>query len=116
MRYSQILTAAAVVALVAVSAEANSLSRILAKSGLTPQDTDMMRQAEQSLLAEAGGGAGKQTAWNNPDSGAHGEVQVSSKEGDCLLLQHKAFVKDSQQPKQLRRKFCPSGQDWLLSN
>jgi len=115
MRFSEILAAAAVAALVAAPAAANPLSRILAKSGLTPQDTNIMRQAEQSLLAEAQGGTGKRATWINPDSGARGEVRVAGKEGSCLLLQHEAFLKDSQDPKQVRRKFCPSGDQWLLS-
>ncbi|KIC16343.1 MULTISPECIES: hypothetical protein [unclassified Leisingera] len=113
MRFSGILTAAAVAAVIASPAAANPLSRILAKSGLTPQDTNIMRQAEQSLLAEAQGG--KRAKWSNPDSGAHGEVQVAGKEGDCVLLQHQAFVKDDQTPKQARRKFCLSEGKWLLS-
>ncbi|MFY0309047.1 hypothetical protein ACFMBG_03980 [Leisingera sp. D0M16] len=115
MRFSRILTAAVVAALVAAPAAANPLSRILAKSGLTPQDTNLMREAEQALLAEAQGGTGKRAKWSNPDSGAQGEVRVAGKEGDCVLLQHQAFLKDSQDPKQVRRKFCPSGGDWLLS-
>ncbi|MBY6067653.1 hypothetical protein KUW17_12925 [Leisingera aquaemixtae] len=115
MRFSGILTAAAVAALVAAPAAANPLSRILAKSGLTPQDTNIMRQAEQSLLAQAQGGNGKRAKWSNPDSGAHGEVNVAGKEGDCVLLQHQAFLKDDQTPKQVRRKFCPSEGKWLLS-
>ncbi|KIC16915.1 hypothetical protein [Leisingera sp. ANG-Vp] len=116
MRISGILAAAAVSALALSPAAANPLSRILAKSGLTPQDTNIMRQAEQSLLAEAQGGSGKQAKWTNPDSGAHGVVRVGGKEGDCLLLQHQAYLKDSSDPKQVQRKFCPSGGDWLLSN
>ncbi|UWQ63435.1 hypothetical protein K3723_03805 [Leisingera caerulea] len=113
MRISGIFTAAMVAALVAAPAAANPLSRILAKSGLTPQDTNLMRRAEQALLAE--GGSGQRARWNNPDSGAQGVVRVAGKEGDCLLLQHKAFLKDSEDAKQVRRKFCPSGGDWLLS-
>ncbi|WP_291735884.1 hypothetical protein [Leisingera sp. F5] len=115
MRFSRILAVAAVAALAAAPVAANPLSRILAKSGLTPQDTNIMRQAEKSLLAEAQGGTGKRAKWTNRDSGAHGEVRVAGKEGDCLLLQHQAFLKDSQDPKQVRRKFCPSGADWLLT-
>lgn len=113
MRFSPILTAATIAALVAAPAAANPLSRILAKSGLTPQDTNLMREAEQALLAE--GGSGQRAKWSNPDSGAQGEVRVAGKEGDCLLLQHQAYLKDSQDAKQVRRKFCPSGADWLLS-
>ncbi|WP_323776239.1 hypothetical protein [Leisingera sp.] len=105
----------ALAALAAAPAAANPLSRMLANSGLTPQDTNIMRKAEKSLLAEAQGGTGKRSEWANPDSGAHGEVRVAGKEGACLLLQHRAFLKDSQDPKQLRRKFCPSGADWLLT-
>ncbi|MBQ4826960.1 hypothetical protein J4729_20780 [Leisingera sp. HS039] len=105
----------ALAALAAAPAAANPLSRILAKSGLTPQDTNIMRQAEQSLLAEVQAGTGNRAEWTNPDSGAHGEVRVAGKEGDCLLLQHQAFLKDSQDPKQVRRRFCPSGTDWLLT-
>ncbi|MBY6142347.1 hypothetical protein KUV26_23225 [Leisingera daeponensis] len=113
MRFSEILTAAAVAALVAAPAASNPLSRILAKSGLTPQDTNIMREAEQSLLTAAQDG--KRANWANPDSGAHGEVQVAGREGDCVLLQHQAFVKDDQTPKEVRRKFCPSEGKWLLS-
>ena len=113
MRISGIFTAAMLAALVAAPAAANPLSRILAKSGLTPQDTNLMRRAEQALLAE--GGSGQRARWNNPDSGAQGVVRVAGKEGDCLLLQHQAYLKDSEDAKQVRRKFCPSGGDWLLS-
>ncbi|WP_264210877.1 hypothetical protein [Leisingera thetidis] len=116
MRFSGILVAAAAASVLTLSpAAASPLSRILAESGLTPQDTNIMRQAEQSLLAEAQGEPGKRAQWSNPDSGARGEVRVSGKDGGCLLLQHQAFLKDSQEPKQVRRKFCPAGRDWKLS-
>lgn len=115
MRFSRFLAAAAAAALATAPAAANPLSRILAQSGLTPQDTNIMRQAEQSLLAGGQGSSGGVAKWANPDSGAQGEVRISGKQGDCLLLQHKALPKNAAGPKQLRRKFCPSGGGWLLT-
>lgn len=112
MRFSGFPAVLAVAALVAMPAAANPLSRMLAKSGLTPEDFNLMREAEQTLLAGAQGGA---VQWNNPASEAHGDVRLRGKEGDCLLVQHQAFLKGSQTPKQARRKFCPSGGGWLLS-
>lgn len=115
MRISGLLVAAAVAALVSAPVSANPLSRILAKSGLTAQDTNVMRQAEQALLAEPRGGSGKQVRWRNPDSGAHGLVQLGSAEGGCRFLHHQAYLKDAEEPKRLRRKFCNTESGWLLS-
>ncbi|AHD02862.1 hypothetical protein [Leisingera methylohalidivorans] len=85
-------------AVAAAAAAANPLSRILAKSGLAPQDANIMRKAEQPLLAGVQGGTGRRAERTNPDSGADGEVRMAGMEGPCLLLQHRAFLKDSQDP------------------
>lgn len=115
MRISGLLGVAAVAALVSIPASSNPLSRILAKSGLTAQDTNVMRQAEQTLLAEPEGGTGKQVRWRNPASGAHGIVQLGSKQEECRVLRHQAYLKDVEEPKRLQRKFCKAERGWQLS-
>lgn len=114
MQISSVLVAAAVAALVSVPAAANPLSRILAKSGLTAQDTNVMRRAEQTLLEEPRN-SGNQVRWRNPASGAEGVVRLGNKQDDCRYLLHQVQLKDVEEPKQLRRKFCKTDSGWLLS-
>lgn len=115
VRISALFAAAAVAALSAAPLAANPLSRVLANSGLTPQDTNLMREAEQKLLAGANSGGASRAGWTNPDSGARGEVRIGGKQGSCLILQHQAHLKGHADPRQLNRKYCPSDSGWRLA-
>lgn len=115
MRLSGILAAGALAAAAATPLSANPLSRILADSGLTPQDTNLMRGAEQTLLSALDAGGAARASWENPESGAQGEVRIGGKQGGCLVLQHQAHLEGQADPRRLDRKFCPSDDGWHLS-
>ena len=92
------------------------LSRILAQSGFTPVDMEMMIQAEAVLYGVAQPQKGTSEAWSNPDSAAYGKVTIVDQQGTCVLLQHKAHPKGDEKASLINRKFCKDVNGaWRLS-
>ncbi|MBY6137464.1 hypothetical protein KUV61_16640 [Nocardioides marinus] len=114
MRLSGVVLAV-VAALACAPVAANPLSRILSKSGFTPEDTNLMRETEQRILGAAQPGSLGAVSWKNADSGAHGEVRFGARQGNCMTLVHQAYLEGSDEPRQLSRKFCEAEAGWLLS-
>ncbi|EBA15747.1 hypothetical protein RSK20926_13989 [Roseobacter sp. SK209-2-6] len=100
--------------MVSLPVAASPLSRILAKSPLTPEDFDAMRAAEVALYSHADVGPGSSVKWSNPDSSAHGVVKVTRKSGGCLTLSHVAYPNGSASAREIDRKFCRGSNGAML--
>jgi surface antigen len=95
---------------------AKSLSRIIADSGLSPQDFDMMRTAEHTLYATASPKVGKTANWDNPQSGSRGSVKLDSMQSGCAMLHHVVYPKGRPQALELRNRMCKSSDGrWLVT-
>ncbi|MBK0326485.1 hypothetical protein I5535_04175 [Rhodobacteraceae bacterium F11138] len=92
------------------------LSRILAQSGLSPQDFDLMAAAETALLGQNGPGKGQETSWSNPENGSRGTIQAVAVQGNCAELLHLIHPKGQAKAVELRKKLCKSSDGrWLLT-
>ncbi|UWS80367.1 hypothetical protein N1037_04865 [Phaeobacter sp. G2] len=110
------LVVAASVVFASVPATAKPLSRILAQSPLSPVDFDTMRAAESALYEHARVKVGSSVKWSNPQTGSHGVVNVTAKQGACVSLKHVAHPNGGAATVNASRRFCrqASGK-WLLS-
>ena len=114
--FSKLLAVASVAMLAAAPSVGKPLSRILAQSGFTPVDLEMMIQAEAVLYGVAQPKKGTSEAWSNPDSAAYGKVTIVDQQGSCILLQHKAHPKGEEKASLIGRKFCKDVNGaWRLS-
>lgn len=111
----------AIVAALAVTAPvaelaAKPLSRMLADSGLTPEDTELMRQATGQLVVNGVPQVGKQAAWDNPQSGSSGTVTLQRMQGDCGYLEHQTHPQGREQALTIRTRLCQNADgQWLLA-
>ncbi|UWQ92267.1 hypothetical protein K3727_05565 [Rhodobacteraceae bacterium M382] len=85
---------------------AKSLSRMLATSGLSPEDLDAMGGASRSLYAAAGTAIGATATWNNPKTGSHGVVKLEKRSGSCATLLHSTYPNGREQGLPLRTRQC----------
>lgn len=110
------MLAMAVLLVSPVGAIAQPLSKILASSGLTPQDFEMMDAAEQSLYANAAPKQGHKAGWTNPASGAAGDVRLEAVEGKCVRVHHAIRVAKKPDAVEFRKRMCQGADGrWLLT-
>lgn len=96
-------------------ASAKSLSRILAETGLSPVDFDMVQASAKTLYDTPNPQKGKEASWTNPQSGAHGTALLTTVRGKCTYILHKVYVKDATDPRELRTEYCQNAAgEWLL--
>ncbi|MGE4328121.1 MAG: hypothetical protein AB7E21_18735 [Pseudodonghicola sp.] len=79
-----------------------SLSAMLAKTGLSPEDFKVMNEATDKR-------PGLTVDWQNPASGASGTVQLTGVEGSCMKLTHLARLAGQQKDIGFRSLRCASG-------
>lgn len=97
-------------------AVAKPLSKILAQSGMSPQDFDMMAAAERSLYETSAPKAGKTASWANPETGSNGTVRVDAVQGNCVDLQSRVIPKGTGEEVTLKTRMCKSAEGkWLLT-
>jgi len=105
-------------ALVAGSPEvsAKPLSRIIRDIGLTQADFDMMGDKAEALYTTSSPKPGKVVSWTNPDSKSHGTVKLAAMRDNCAYIQHFAFPKGAEKPKEIRLRYCRNADgNWLLT-
>ncbi|MCV6586637.1 MAG: hypothetical protein OIF47_13985 [Marinibacterium sp.] len=97
-----------------LAAPAQSISSMLAQSGLSPEDFHTMGQAARTLYADTTPVAGASTTWTNPDSGSHGGVTLTGVEGNCVDIQHSVHPQGAEEAREIRNRRCQSDTgDWL---
>ncbi|WP_424985276.1 hypothetical protein [Microbulbifer sp. S227A] len=116
-RLSLKLTLVLVIALTAPAAGiAKPLSKLLAGSGLSPQDFDMMQATEKQLYTPRVRASGTTLSWSNPATGAHGDVKLAAVRGECVFIEHSVYPRDAVKPVQLKPQMCKSADGrWLLA-
>lgn len=87
---------------------AKSLAKIIADSGLTPADFDLMWATEATLYKTAHPTPGKTASWENPQSGAKGSVTLDKMQSNCAYLRHVVVAKDRNTPLDLHNRMCRS--------
>lgn len=98
------------------AAAAKPLSKILAQSGMSPQDFDMMAAAEKSLYVSTTPRTGQSASWKNPETGSNGTVRIDAVKGNCVDLLSLVFPKGGTKELKLQTRMCKSAEGkWLLS-
>ncbi|MDE4147008.1 MAG: hypothetical protein P1U91_19550 [Pseudophaeobacter sp. bin_em_oilr2.035] len=115
-RFVRVVAIASIAVLAAVPSIGKQLSRILAESGLSPLDMEMMIRAEAVLYSVSQPKTGTVEAWSNPETEAHGTVTIINRNANCIMLQHEAHMKGREKALQPKRKFCKDDKGaWRLS-
>ncbi len=94
---------------------AQSLSRIIARTGLTPDDFAMMNAVARGLYDTSAPRPGKTVTWSNADSGSHGTVKLAAMRKNCAYLQHFVYAKAVRSPREIRIHLCRQANGkWLM--
>lgn len=87
-------------------ADAKSLSQMIADTGLSPEDFNLMSAATDALLAKGTPKTGQQQSWSNADTKSKGVVRVQGLRNNCVYLQHQTYPKGRAKPFELRNRLC----------
>ncbi len=104
-----LLCLALLISSLALTANAQTLSRILAKSGLSPEDFQLMGAAASTLYDVPSPRVGQSEQWKNPDTGSFGTAKLTTFKDGCAYILHKANPKGKDAVTEIRNRFCKSG-------
>jgi len=111
----KIFCACAILIVISGAASAKSLARILAETGLSSEDFDLMGQYAAGLYQRGTPTVGASAKWANDGSGAAGTVTLQEVKGNCVLLRHQATVADKDKPVLIRTRRCKNADGiWVL--
>lgn len=95
--------------------QARTLTKMLADSGLTPEDIDMMSGEAASLYTSASRRTGDKAEWKNDSSGAFGSVKIIAIEGKCITLDHVFKTRKNRDFQSTRTRRCQAADgSWQL--
>lgn len=101
--------------LLAGGAGAQTISRIISNTGLSPEDFSLMNQAAQSLYDVPAPRVGSEASWKNPDTQSHGTVRLTRMQQSCASLQHMAHPKGAAAARDIRLRWCKTADGaWVL--
>lgn len=110
----------AILALVGISAgigaQAQSLSRIIADMGLSPEDFNIVNATADQMLAGGTPPVGTERAWMNDATGSKGTIRVRDVRDNCVSLQHVIQPGGTDQTRDIRTRRCQdAGGNWILT-
>ncbi len=111
----KLLSVCAILVAMSGAADAKSLSRILAETGLSSEDFDLMGQYASGLYQRGSPKTGASAQWVNGDSGASGTVTLQEVKGNCVLLRHEALAGGKDKPVLIHTRRCKNADGvWVL--
>ena len=99
----------------AVQAQANAVVQQLARTGLTQEDINVMVQAGSTLYVGGRAQVGDDTIWSNPATGAHGMIEVTSVQGNCVGVDYRFRANDRKALQTVASRRCLSDGRWVLT-
>lgn len=97
-------------------ASAQTISKMLRQSGLSPADFEMMDAASRSLYETASPQVGKVVSWSNPDSRSRGTARLAALRQNCAYIQSFVYPKGEAPPRELRKRMCKAADgSWVLT-
>jgi hypothetical protein len=99
----------------AANAQVNSVLRQLSRTGLVQEDINIMVRAGGELYRSGNAVPGTDTIWSNPATGAHGLVEVTSVEGDCVRLVYKFRARNKPAIQSVSSRRCLREGRWVLA-
>lgn len=100
----------------ACAAEAQPLSRIIARMGLSPADFAVVDATVNSLLNSGTVSVGQMRSWTNEQTGSSGTVRVNGVRDNCVRLQHVFQAGNSNNSREVRTRRCrDQNGNWILT-
>lgn len=98
------------------TAQAKSISRIIAEMGLSPADFEVLSATSEAMLSGGAPSVGQEGSWVNEDTGSKGTVRVNGVEGNCVRFQHFIQPEGTDQTREVRTRRCKDASgNWLLA-
>lgn len=114
-RLFPILLSLGLVAMSGVTA-AKSLSRIIAETGLSPADFEVLSASSTALLSTGTPAVGQEEAWQNAETGSKGTIRVFEARDNCVGLQHFIQPNGGDEIREIRTRRCQDGNgNWVLT-
>ena len=111
----KLLSACAILVTISGAADAKSLGRILAETGLSSEDFDLMGQYAAGLYKRGSPKTGASSNWANAESGASGTVTLEAVKGNCVSLRHEATAGGRDKPVLIHTRRCKNADGiWVL--
>ena len=105
----------AIAAVAGAPAQAKPLSKIIADTGLTPEDFSILDAKAQTLYDTPSPKPGKKVSWSNPESKSHGTVRLAAMRDNCAYIQHFVFPKGAETSREIRYRRCKAADgSWLF--
>jgi len=97
-------------------AQAKTISRIIAESGLSPEDFDVMTATSEDLLSRDAPQIGREAEWINQDTGSRGTVRIGDVGQNCVTLLHFLRPAGATETRRISTRRCQdeSGK-WVLA-
>lgn len=116
MRHHLAALAVVIAAAVASPSGAIGLLEELGRIGLNNDDFGLASEAAERLYTAADVKPGARTTWQNPETGAQGEIEILEVEGRCVLIKHLLQSAEQEQVRRIDVKRC-RGDDgvWRIS-
>ena len=99
----------------AAQALANPVVQQLARTGLTQDDINIMVQEGSTLYASRRASVGDDAIWSNPATGAHGLIEVTAVQGNCVTVDYRFRANDRKRLQTVASRRCLSEGRWVLT-
>ncbi|WP_037311988.1 hypothetical protein [Ruegeria halocynthiae] len=112
---SSTVVAAALLGLAAVT-QAKPLSRIIAETGLSPADFNIVAATADAMLAGGTPQVGTESTWHSDETGSKGTIRVGEVRDNCVQLQHFIQPAGADETREIRTRRCrDAAGNWVLT-
>ena len=95
---------------------AKPLSRIIAETGLSPDDFALLTATADAMLDGGTPQVGDESTWTSTESGAKGQIRVRDVRGNCVHLQHFIEPANTDQIREVRTRRCQDADgNWIVT-
>jgi hypothetical protein len=99
-----------------VGASAQTLSRMIADTGLTPDDFTILSDTARRLYDMPNPQPGPAVSWTNPESGSQGTVRLAAMRDGCAYLLHVVQAAGGSAPREIKLRRCRDANGkWVLT-
>ncbi|MGR3804968.1 hypothetical protein [Marinibacterium profundimaris] len=97
-------------------AQAQPISQILRRTGLTQADINIMTQSASTLYRGDSRTVGSEADWSNPDTGASGKSMLVAFADDCADVRHTVITQRRPEPQEFTFRNCKTADgNWMLA-
>lgn len=102
-------------ALSGTQSQAKSMAKIMADSGLSPEDFEIMGQQAATLYTVTSPRKGATAQWKNDANHSYGTVELVGMQQNCAILRHMVHPKGAKKAREIRLRRCKTSDGtWVL--